>query len=126
MRGLIHKKKSKKTNKMSHTKCKLRSSLSLRSFFMALSLPVLGIIFMHHHHLHLSVSSTLNNSDALLIPGVDACSFLVTGYVVRNLTYVNHFMRLRGPDATNHVRIGGYSFVHNLLHMTGERILQPY
>ena len=51
---------------------------------------------------------------------------MVTGFTIRNVSYVNHFMRLRGPDVTNHVRVAGYSFLHNLLHMTGERILQPY
>ena len=35
-------------------------------------------------------------------------------------------MQRRGPDVTNHVRKDGWTFVHNLLHMTGEKRLQPF
>lgn len=53
------------------------------------------------------------------------CSFLITSWVINNLAYINYFMQRRGPDATSHVRYGAYSFVHNLLHMTGDRLIQP-
>ena len=54
------------------------------------------------------------------------CSFLITSWIIQNLAYVNFFMQRRGPDVTNHVRKRGYTFVHNLLHMTGEKRLQPF
>lgn len=54
------------------------------------------------------------------------CSFLVTNWLLANLTYVNFFLRPRGPDHTSQVDVHGFSFVHNLLHMTGERVLQPF
>lgn len=54
------------------------------------------------------------------------CSFLITSWIIQNLAYVNYYMQRRGPDVTNHVRKGGWSFVHNLLHMTGEKRLQPF
>ncbi|CAE7303543.1 asnH [Symbiodinium natans] len=54
------------------------------------------------------------------------CSFLAVNQLIANLTFVNFFLRPRGPDATNHVRLQGFDFVHNLLHMTGERRPQPF
>ncbi|CAK0815833.1 unnamed protein product, partial [Prorocentrum cordatum] len=49
----------------------------------------------------------------------------VANQLIGNLTFVNFFLRPRGPDATTHVRLEGFDFVHNLLHMTGERTYQP-
>ncbi|CAD7975668.1 unnamed protein product, partial [Amoebophrya sp. A25] len=53
------------------------------------------------------------------------CSFLVTtlaAALLRNLTYVNFFQQMRGPDGTSilHAADGtnGYTFVHNLLSQT--------
>ena len=60
------------------------------------------------------------------------CSFLFTTLLIRNLTFLNQFMRRRGPDATTHIKVrpsstkSTFTFVHNLLHMTGERKLQPF
>eukprot|EP00928_Gymnodinium_smaydae_P087428 TRINITY_DN71693_c0_g1_i1.p1 TRINITY_DN71693_c0_g1~~TRINITY_DN71693_c0_g1_i1.p1 ORF type:complete len:737 (+),score=63.41 TRINITY_DN71693_c0_g1_i1:59-2269(+) len=54
------------------------------------------------------------------------CSFLVTAWTVWNLTVVNTFLKGRGPDETTQVEHRGITFIHNLLHMTGERILQPF
>jgi len=55
------------------------------------------------------------------------CSFLVTNWILANLTYVNFFMRPRGPDATNLVTgPHNYTFLHNLLQMTGPPTLQPF
>mmetsp|Transcript_35508 Transcript_35508/g.81983 ORF Transcript_35508/g.81983 Transcript_35508/m.81983 type:complete len:565 (+) Transcript_35508:36-1730(+) len=53
------------------------------------------------------------------------CSFLAANQLIANLTFVNFFLRPRGPDATTHVRLDGFDFVHNLLHMTGEKKPQP-
>lgn len=54
------------------------------------------------------------------------CSFLVSSWLLTNLSYVNFFMRPRGPDLTTRINIHNFTFVHNLLHMTGERIPQPF
>eukprot|EP00913_Durusdinium_trenchii_P020614 g19360.t1 len=54
------------------------------------------------------------------------CSFLVSSWLLTNLTYVNFFMRPRGPDLTTRIHLHNFTFVHNLLHMTGERIPQPF
>lgn len=54
------------------------------------------------------------------------CSFLLTTWLVSNLTLINHFLVRRGPDATQVHTRGPFTFVHNLLHMTGERVLQPF
>ncbi|CAE7693363.1 unnamed protein product [Symbiodinium necroappetens] len=54
------------------------------------------------------------------------CSFLVTSWLISNLTAVNYFLLPRGPDGTQTLRKGPFVFVHNLLHMTGERVWQPF
>eukprot|EP00747_Dinoflagellata_sp_TGD_P017252 gnl/TRDRNA2_/TRDRNA2_125698_c0_seq1.p1 gnl/TRDRNA2_/TRDRNA2_125698_c0~~gnl/TRDRNA2_/TRDRNA2_125698_c0_seq1.p1 ORF type:complete len:710 (+),score=72.37 gnl/TRDRNA2_/TRDRNA2_125698_c0_seq1:400-2529(+) len=54
------------------------------------------------------------------------CSFLITSWAVMNLTAVNFFLQRRGPDVTETVQHGPFTFVHNLLHMTGERVHQPF
>ena len=54
------------------------------------------------------------------------CSFLAANQLIANLAYVNFFLQPRGPDATTHLRLHGFDFVHNLLHMTGERRPQPF
>lgn len=54
------------------------------------------------------------------------CSFLITSWLISNLTAVNFFLQRRGPDATQTLQKGGFTFVHNLLHMTGGRTLQPF
>eukprot|EP00756_Hemistasia_phaeocysticola_P049697 Hpha_TRINITY_DN2423_c0_g1::TRINITY_DN2423_c0_g1_i1::g.24703::m.24703/K01953/asnB, ASNS; asparagine synthase (glutamine-hydrolysing) len=58
------------------------------------------------------------------------CSFIVASFLFSellvNMTWVNSLNRLRGPDATNTKVVRGWEFLHNLLHMTGERTLQPF
>lgn len=54
------------------------------------------------------------------------CSFIVANWLIQNLTYINFLLQPRGPDATNTWQGYGFHFVHNLLHMTGERVLQPF
>lgn len=54
------------------------------------------------------------------------CSFLVANWVIGNLVYANFFLEPRGPDGTNRWHGYGFDFVHNLLHMTGEKVLQPF
>jgi asparagine synthase (glutamine-hydrolysing) len=38
----------------------------------------------------------------------------------------NSKIRLRGQDHTNYVTIGGFTFIHNLLHVTGAFTPQPF
>eukprot|EP00965_Chrysotila_dentata_P231559 6198434-Pleurochrysis_carterae.AAC.1 len=64
-----------------------------------------------------------------------ACSFVVANF---NLTDhpawgtpgekagANWYNRFRGPDATHSIMAHGWSFVHNLLSMTGAFTLQPF
>mmetsp|Transcript_42728 Transcript_42728/g.96423 ORF Transcript_42728/g.96423 Transcript_42728/m.96423 type:complete len:846 (+) Transcript_42728:51-2588(+) len=59
---------------------------------------------------------------------VDGCSFLATNFAIDDwlLVKANRLNRLRGPDATNHVTVRGWTLVHNLLWMTGEFTKQPF
>ena len=54
------------------------------------------------------------------------CSFLFTDKEIDDLDYVNHFMKLRGPDFTNLLEINGYNFLHNILSITGDFVEQPF
>eukprot|EP01062_Namystynia_karyoxenos_P034373 TRINITY_DN25206_c0_g1_i2.p1 TRINITY_DN25206_c0_g1~~TRINITY_DN25206_c0_g1_i2.p1 ORF type:complete len:560 (+),score=98.51 TRINITY_DN25206_c0_g1_i2:81-1760(+) len=58
------------------------------------------------------------------------CSFMVASFLLHanlyNLTWVNALSRRRGPDGTRLQAVRGWSFLHNLLHMTGERTFQPF
>jgi len=62
----------------------------------------------------------------LPVPWLPMCSFLVANFLLANVTILfNALMRLRGPDATTRVRLGGLEFIHNLLHLTGPLTRQP-
>ena len=37
----------------------------------------------------------------------------------------SRWLKKRGPDKSGSIRKGGYVFVHHLLHLCGERLLQP-
>lgn len=54
------------------------------------------------------------------------CSFLFTDKKIEDLEYVNHFMKFRGPDQTNFIEVNEYNFVHNILSITGEFVVQPF
>ena len=54
------------------------------------------------------------------------CSILFTSKPIENLEYVNHFNKFRGPDNTNSMTKDGYTFVHNLLSITGTFTIQPF
>jgi len=54
------------------------------------------------------------------------CSFLFTSKDIKDLEYVNYFNRFRGPDKTNSLIRDGYTFVHNLLSITGDFTVQPF
>lgn len=59
---------------------------------------------------------------------VAMCSFVLASFLLANATLeaANRIQRLRGPDATTHVRVGGFDIVHNLLSMTGDLVMQPF
>ena len=40
------------------------------------------------------------------------CSFLFTNKEIEDLDYVNRYMEDRGPDSTNIVEVGDYTFIH--------------
>ncbi len=52
------------------------------------------------------------------------CGFGVSSKV--GLTGVNQFCQRRGPDLTNSTVIHGVEFLHNLLHITGDVVPQPF
>ena len=53
------------------------------------------------------------------------CSFTVTNIDI-DLNKTNHFSQRRGPDSTSIKKVDGISFLHNLLHITGEIKPQPF
>ena len=61
-----------------------------------------------------------------------SCSFIVANYdfnsvhTKKELEFANYFNRMRGPDATNIEVIESWTFLHNLLSMTGAFTLQPF
>eukprot|EP01079_Euglenida_sp_SAG-EU17-18_P001115 gene1115-410_t len=56
------------------------------------------------------------------------CSFLVASFKppTKELRHANRHLKRRGPDRTTLARVEGWTFLHNLLHMTGEMTLQPF
>lgn len=54
------------------------------------------------------------------------CSFLFTNKTNFDLQDVNHLLQKRGPDNTNVVKSEEYTYVHNLLSITGEFSTQPF
>lgn len=52
------------------------------------------------------------------------CGFGVSN--ILQLQSVNKFCRYRGPDLTSSKTINGVEFLHNLLHITGDMIPQPF
>lgn len=54
------------------------------------------------------------------------CSILVTSKPLSDFEDINKYLQLRGPDLTNKEVVNGLTFVHNLLHMTGDMKKQPF
>ncbi len=54
------------------------------------------------------------------------CSFSVFNFIITHLDYINYFLKFRGPDHTNHIMYNSFTFIHNLLHLTGEKTVQPF
>jgi len=53
------------------------------------------------------------------------CSFTITNKKI-NLKDTNFLSQKRGPDSTNTFEENGVSFLHNLLHLTGDKTEQPF
>jgi asparagine synthetase B (glutamine-hydrolysing) len=53
------------------------------------------------------------------------CSILLTNKQITNFDDVNYFLKYRGPDKTTQTTIDNWTFVHNLLSITGEFTPQP-
>lgn len=54
------------------------------------------------------------------------CGILFTNREIKNLKKVIKYLKQRGPDATNHLQIKEYNFIHCLLSMTGKFTTQPF
>jgi len=54
------------------------------------------------------------------------CSFLFTDKIIKDFDHVNYFMKFRGPDATKIIDVNGYTFLHNILSITGDFTEQPF
>ena len=54
------------------------------------------------------------------------CSILFSSKDINNLDFVNERIKHRGPDYTGIIKRDKYSFVHNLLSITGEFTKQPF
>jgi asparagine synthase (glutamine-hydrolysing) len=54
------------------------------------------------------------------------CSFVFSDKKIINLDKINFFNKFRGPDYTNLYERSGFSFIHNLLSITGNFTLQPF
>ena len=54
------------------------------------------------------------------------CSFLFTDAEVNDFDYTNHYMKFRGPDATNSIQVNEYTIAHNILSITGDFTPQPF
>lgn len=54
------------------------------------------------------------------------CSILFSSKDIENFDFVNERIKHRGPDYTGVTKKDKYSFVHNLLSITGEFVKQPF
>lgn len=54
------------------------------------------------------------------------CSFVFTNQEIKNENEINKFIKLRGPDYTNKFVKNGFTFIHNLLSITGNFTIQPF
>ena len=56
------------------------------------------------------------------------CSILCTNKPVKNAEEINYYLKFRGPDETNVLKdkTNGFTFLHNLLSITGEVSPQPF
>lgn len=53
------------------------------------------------------------------------CTFQILLEESPSTSNINRKLQNGGPDATNHVTVNNKTFIHNLLHVTGEKTIQP-
>ena len=54
------------------------------------------------------------------------CSFNIIKLLNSSIEDINYYTQKRGPDCTNIVKVNNITFVHNLLHITGVKVYQPF
>jgi asparagine synthetase B (glutamine-hydrolysing) len=54
------------------------------------------------------------------------CSIIGCNFEIKDLEYVNHFLKFRGPDHTSVHTQESWQFVQNLLSITGDFTPQPF
>ena len=54
------------------------------------------------------------------------CSILFTSKDINDFNITNKKLKYRGPDYTGTEKINGYTFIHNLLSITGDFTKQPF
>lgn len=54
------------------------------------------------------------------------CGIIFTNLKIKNLDYINFFNKKRGPDLTSKYIKNNFTFIHNLLQITGKTIKQPF
>ena len=56
------------------------------------------------------------------------CSIMCTSKNIKDYDDVNYYLKFRGPDETSVVKdeVNNFTFIFNLLSMTGEYTLQPF
>ena len=64
----------------------------------------------------------------VFFPEALGCSFFASTFdtLLQRLDHINYYLKLRGPDYTGTREQDGFTFVHNLLHMTGSFTPQPF
>ena len=53
------------------------------------------------------------------------CTFQILLEESPSTSNINRKLQNGGPNATNHVTVNNKTFIHNLLHVTGEKTIQP-
>ena len=54
------------------------------------------------------------------------CGIIFTTKQILDLKKIIKYSKYRGPDKLNYINYKGYNFIHQLLHITGEKTLQPF
>ena len=54
------------------------------------------------------------------------CSFNIIKILNADIEDINYYTQKRGPDRTNVVKLNNITFIHNLLHITGEKVYQTF
>jgi asparagine synthetase B (glutamine-hydrolysing) len=54
------------------------------------------------------------------------CGFIFTNKIIKNLDYINYYLKFRGPDKIYQKKINDFNFIFNHLHITGMKIEQPF